>query len=104
MTVSRNRYCNLEPIVGDATPIARQVFEGVKAVEMIDRNLRDRVRLCKSQVDRDPTAAVFVDLQSAPEHDATAGRAEIETERLAADERLRRPRHLDALAFEVIGP
>src|SRR6185295_4650185 len=93
-----------EPVVGDATAIARQVLEGIEAVEVVDRNLRDSVRLCEPQVDGNPPAALFVDVLPAPERDAAAGRAEIEAERLAADERLRRPRYLDSQAFEVIRP
>jgi hypothetical protein len=68
----------LEPIIRHALPIARQILEGVQAVEVIDRNLRHRVRLREPQVDRDTAASVLADVGAAPERDAAARGTEVE--------------------------
>src|SRR5690349_19695044 len=94
-----------EPVVGHTSTVASNIVEGVEAVEVIDRNFRDSLRIEReSQVDGDAPPALFVDVQPAPKRDAAARPAEVEAQRLAAHVRLRRARNGDALTFVVVSP
>jgi hypothetical protein len=94
----------LEPVVLDASPIARQVVKAHEAVEVIDRNLRHGLRFGKPQVHRDAPLPFLVGLQRPPVDDAAARGAEVKPERLATHIGLRRPGDVTAFAFEVIDP
>src|SRR4029079_6326645 len=95
---------DLEPMVLHATPVTRHVVEPVEAIEMIDGKMGDRIRVREAHVDRDTTAPFLVRLGPAHESDAYPFGAKMKLDRIAADVSGRRTRHLDAVAFVVIGP
>src|SRR5262245_29760192 len=93
-----------EPVVADALPVARQVFERVEALEMVDREVRDGARLGQAEVDGDAAASFLVGFERAPVGDATALGAEMELDRLAADVHRGRSRDMDAFVLVVVCP
>ena len=95
----------LEPHVGHAAAVARQVIEAVEAVEVVDDDRGDGRRILgESQIDGDAALALVVQLEAAPIGDAAAVRAEVEAKGLAANVGLGRAGDVDALAFVVVGP
>src|SRR5262252_6115023 len=99
----RAPWC-LEPVIGDASAVARQIFERVESIEVIDGHLRHGFGFGKTQVDRDASASLLVLLPRAPERDAAAGRTEVELDCVTSNVGLRLAGHLDALALVVIRP
>src|SRR4051812_27465966 len=93
-----------EPVVGDTAAVARQVLELVESVEMVDRYRGHLCRLRQPQVHGDAPTAFRVVLLRAPEGHATAPRTEMELERLASGEGLRRTRDADAFVLIVVRP
>src|SRR5689334_17301134 len=93
-----------EPVIADAPPVARQVFERVESVETVDRYSRNGIRLGEPKVDGDAPTSLLAGLVRAPESDATARDAEVEFDRLAAHVEARRPRHVDTLTLVAVSP
>ena len=88
-----------------AAAVAGQVIKGVKAVEVVDGNLRHRFGILgQPQVHRDAPAALLVGAQRAPVGHAAAAGAEVEAQRLAAHIGLRGARNLDAISLKGVGP
>ncbi len=56
----------IEPHIGDAPTVARQVLEAVKSIEMVDDDAGDHSWLGESQVDGDAAAALLVEGKPAP--------------------------------------
>src|SRR5919109_4151516 len=73
------------PVVTDAASAPRQVRERIQAVEVIDRNRRDRLRLGKSHVDCHSAPSSSVEHSSAPVRRSAGPRTEIQTQRVGAD-------------------
>src|SRR6185312_2226227 len=94
----------LEPQVFDALAVLRQVFPLVEPVEMIDRDMRDRPGLRRTEVHGDPSATLFIGLQPTPVGDVAAPGTEVEAQRAPAYVRRGRPADLDGLVFVTVGP
>jgi hypothetical protein len=94
----------LEPVISDASTVARQVLERIQPIEVIDRDLRDRFGLGQPKVYRDTAAPVFVFLVCAPEGDTAADQTKVELDRRASHVPLGLAENSDALIFVVIGP
>jgi len=71
---------NLEPVVFDALTVSRQVLEGYKTFEMVDRNARYLVRLSQPEVDSNAPPPFAIGLKCSPVGDATAVRTEVKAE------------------------
>lgn len=71
---------------------------------MVDGKVRHNVRFGQPHVDGQATPPFLVSLQRAPIRHAAACRAEMETERLAADICLGRPGDMNTFALKVIDP
>jgi hypothetical protein len=70
----------------DGAAVARQVLEAIEPVGMVDRQMGDRLRLGKADVDRDPPPTIGFGPERPPVGDTAAGRAEMEAElAVAAD-------------------
>jgi hypothetical protein len=75
----------LEPVIGDATTISRQIFEGIQTVEVVDRYLRHSVGFGEAQVDGNATPAIVIRLPRSPESYAAANRAEMKFDRFSSN-------------------
>ncbi len=93
-----------EPQIPHAAPVAGEILPRVETVEVVDRQVGDRLGIGQAQIHGDAPAALRVRLQSAPVRDAAAAGTEVEAERVAAHVRRRGPRHVDAFAIVVVGP
>jgi hypothetical protein len=66
------------------TTIPRQIFETVKTVKALERNMGYVFRLGKAKVDGDPRSTVLRWLQAAPTDQVAANAAEVEGNRPGA--------------------
>lgn len=66
----------LKPQVANAPTVARQVFERIQPVEMIDRKLCHCLWRRQTKVDRHATAPVGFEAKPAPTQHAATGRTE----------------------------
>src|SRR4029453_846520 len=93
-----------EPISQNASSIARQVFEGVETLKMVNRQMRDSLRFGHAQIHGDSTPPLLVGFKPSPIRHAATFWAEMKLDRLAPNVRLGRTRNLDPLPFVVVGP
>ena len=66
----------LEPEVADTAAVGGQVYVGVKAVEMVDGDVRDRLRCREAQIHGHAAAPVRIEAKGAPAYDTGAVTAE----------------------------
>jgi hypothetical protein len=75
----------LEPVVGNAPTVSRQVIKCVQSVEVVNGNLPYSFGFRKAQVDGNPATPLLIRLLSTPEGHASADRTEVKLEGLAPD-------------------
>src|SRR4051794_3879436 len=80
-TAPPQRLLLSEPEIADAPTVGWKITERIQSIEVIDRQMRDRVRWGEPQVDRHAPPPVLLKPQTTPAQHVPAGWAEVDLER-----------------------
>jgi len=84
--------------------VPREIFETIQSIEVVNGQVGDWPGLGQAQIDRQSSPSRLLQFESAPTHHASAGGAEVEAQRLAANVRLRRPTDVYVFPFIPVNP